>query len=368
MAEPSPSSAASRPDPANVFAILLAGGSGTRFWPASRKSKPKQFLRIVGEDSMLGETFARLEGLVAPERVLVVTTAELVAEVRAALPAIPAANVLAEPVARSTGPCIALAALEVRRRDPKALQIVLPADHVIRPRDAFQRTLRAALRVAADKRSLCVFGIHPSFAATAFGWIQAGAVEQVVENIAVSRVERFIEKPDAARARAFLEQGGFFWNSGVFVWSTEAICAALEKHMPDAFAALAVHPQGTALATAYGALVPRSIDVAVLERAEGVRMLPIDYFWSDVGAWDSLAGVLAPDAHGNSACGGTALAAHDAHNCIVHGDDGSLTALIGVDDLIVVHAGDITLVCRRDRAQDVKALVERIARERPQFL
>jgi mannose-1-phosphate guanylyltransferase len=354
--------------PAGVFAILLAGGSGTRFWPASRRRRPKQYLRIVGNGSMLAETFARLEGLVAPERVLVVTTAEQVGEVRAALPEIPDGNVLAEPVARNTGPCIALAALEVRRRDPHALQIVLPADHVIRPRDAFQRTLRAALQVVADQRSLCVFGIHPSFAATAFGWIKAGAVEQVVDNVAVSRVERFTEKPDAARAREFLDAGGFYWNSGMFVWSAAAICAALEQHMPDAFAALSKYPRGAALAGAYEALESRSIDVAVLERAANVRMLPIDYFWSDVGSWDSLAGVIAPDESGNSVGGGTALAARDAQNCIVHGEDGSLVALIGVDDLIVVRAGEVTLVCHRDRAQDVKALVERIARERPQFL
>ena len=351
----------------SLFAILLAGGTGTRFWPASRRERPKQFLRIAGETSMLAETRARLDSLVSPERTLVVTTDEQVELVRAELPEIPAQNVLSEPLARNTGPSVALAALEVRRRDPSAIQIVLPADHVIRPRDKFQRSLRAAATVAADSSSLCVFGVAPTFAATAYGWIESGGREPTVDGMEVRAVKRFTEKPDKARALAFLAAGGFFWNSGMFVWSTEAICAALETHMPREFAALSKNPRGNALKSAFESFDARSIDVAVLERAANVRMLGIDYFWSDVGAWDALGALGSADASGNTACGGAALAALDAKDCIVHGDGGSLVALIGVDDLVVVHAGDVTLVCRRDRAQDVKALVERLSREQPKF-
>ena len=351
-----------------LYAILLAGGSGTRFWPASRRSRPKQFLPIVGERPMLAETAARLEGLVDPEHTLVVTTAEQLDEVHAALPQVPRGNVLAEPQGRNTGPCVALAALEVGRRDPHAIQVVLPADHVIRPRESFQRTLRAAARAAADDPALYVFGIHPSFAATSFGWIHAGAVETIADGIAVHAVERFVEKPDLERARQFLEHGGYYWNSGMFVWSSSAIARALERHMPLAFARLSLALDGAGLARAYSELASESIDVAVLERAERVRMLPIDYFWSDVGSWDALLDVGAPDAEGNVRCGGVTLAAHEATGCIVHGERDALVALIGVDDLIVVHTGSTTLVCRRDRAQDVKALVERLRDEAPEFL
>ncbi len=352
----------------DLYAILLAGGTGTRFWPASRRSRPKQFLRIVGERSMLAETWLRLDGLVAPERTLVVTTLDQLAEVRAALPEIPSENLLAEPQARNTGASVAFAALEVQRRAPNSVQVVLPADHVIRPREAFQRTVRCAAQAARSEAALFVFGIHPSYAATAFGWIKAGDVERVVDGIAVHSVAAFVEKPQLARAREFLEHGGYYWNSGMFVWSSEAIGRALAQHMPGAHAALSKSLNSEALARAYAALPAQSIDVALLERASGVRMLPIDYFWSDVGSWDSLASVHAPDGLGNVACGGAAFSAEDSSGCIVHGDPGQLVALIGCDDLIVVHAGAVTLVCRRDRAQDVKTLVERLQREQSEFL
>jgi len=351
----------------SLYAILLAGGTGTRFWPASRSHRPKQFLNLIGERPMLAETFARLEGLVAPEHTLVVTTEAQLAEVRAAVPEIPAANLLAEPEGRNTAPSIALAALTVRRRDADAIQIVLPADHVIRPREAFQRTVRAAARAAAGDGSLYVFGIHPSHAATAFGWIKAGAVADVVDGIAVHTVERFTEKPDAARARQFLDHGGYFWNSGMFVWSGAAIERALATHAPKALAALSEPLTREQLARSYRSLDVQSFDVAVLERAERVRMLPIDYFWSDVGSWDALSDVHVRDAEENVTSGGTQMIARESRRCIVHGAPGELIALVGVDDLIVVQAGPITLVCQRDRAQEVKLLVERLRAEGSEF-
>lgn len=351
-----------------LYAVLLAGGTGTRFWPASRKSHPKQFLRIVGERTMLAETFQRLEGLVPLEHTLVVTTRAQLDLVRAAVPEIPERNLIAEPEGRNTGPCIALASLEILRRAPDAVQIVLPADHVIRPRESFQNTVRSAVQVALDQRSLIVFGIHPSFPATAFGWIKAGAIEDIVSGIAVHKVERFVEKPELARAREFLERGGYFWNSGMFVWSSAAIARALQEHMPEAHAALARPLESDELARQYGRLKSVAIDVAVLERSQNVRMLGIDYFWSDVGSWDALGTVTAPDSDSNIAAGGTKLVASDSTGCIVHGAHNGLIALIGVDDLIVVQAGNSTLVCRRDRAQDVKKLVEKLQKEQSEFL
>jgi mannose-1-phosphate guanylyltransferase len=358
-----------------LHAILLAGGSGSRFWPASRRARPKQFLRIVGDRPMLAETYLRLDGLVGPERTWVVTTREHAGEVADALPELPASQVLIEPCARNTAAAIAMAALHIERVEKDALQVVLPADHVIRPRSAFQATLRAACIAArqADD-SLFVFGIHPSYPATEFGWIKTAGVEGIVDFTAVHTVERFVEKPDLARAKEFLESGGYYWNSGMFLWSTQAISKALEQHAPQLRAALSAHmdasagASGAAFEQAYAALPPVSIDVAVFERAKNVCMLPIDYFWSDVGAWDALAGVNRADEQGHVAAGGTQLAALDSRGCIVYGEAGGLVALLGVEDLIVVRSGSVTLVCRRDRAQDVKKLVERLAAERSEHL
>jgi mannose-1-phosphate guanylyltransferase len=352
-----------------LHAILLAGGSGSRFWPASRRARPKQFLRIVGDRPMLAETYLRLEGLVSPERTWVVTTREHAGEVADALPELPSSQVLVEPCARNTAAAIAMAALHVERVDPAACQVVLPADHVIRPRSSFQATLRAACAAAQEAPdALFVFGIHPSYAATEFGWIKTAGVERVVDFTALHSVERFVEKPDVARAKEFLESGGYYWNSGMFLWSSRAISKALEEHAPQIRAALSAGAGGAAFEKAYAALPSVSIDVAVFERAKNVHMLPIDYFWSDVGAWDALAGVNRADAHGQVAAGGTELAALDSRGCIAYGEPGGLVALIGVEDLIVVRSGAVTLVCRRDRAQDVKKLVERLAAERSDHL
>lgn len=352
-----------------LHAILLAGGSGSRFWPASRRARPKQFLRIVGERAMLAETYLRLDGLVGPEHCWVVTTREQADAVREALPELPPEQVLIEPCARNTAAAIAMAALHVARRDPNALQVVLPADHVIRPRSAFQATLRAACVAATqDPSALFVFGIHPSYAATEFGWIKTSGVERVVDATAVHSVERFVEKPPAARAQEFLDAGGYYWNSGMFLWSCAAVSRALRELAPQIHATLSDTARGPAFEQAYAALPSVSIDVAVFERARNVRMLPIDYFWSDVGAWDALAGVNPADAAGLVRAGGTALAALDARNSIVWGESGDLVALVGVEDLIVVRSGAVTLVCRRDRAQDVKKLVELLAAEHREHL
>ena len=345
-----------------LFAVIMAGGSGTRFWPASRSHRPKQYLRIGGEEPLLKETWNRLEGLVPPERTLVVTTSDQVEEVRQALPELPALNILAEPMARNTAPCVALAAFEVKRRAPDSVQLVLPADHVIRPRERFQETLRAAAKEANQLGTLITCGIRPTYPATGFGYIEAGAPTREVDGIEVRRVQRFVEKPPLERAREFLEHGGFLWNAGIFVWHTDAICRAIEQYMPETHAALVRVAKGADLRELYGTLPAQSIDVAVLERARNVRVLPIDYFWSDVGTWNAISEVQSPEPDGNVKSGGTELVAEEARGCVVHGDSGEVIALIGVQDLIVVHAGNATLVCRKDRAQDVKKIVERLQR------
>jgi mannose-1-phosphate guanylyltransferase len=263
---------------------------------------------------------------------------------------------------------VALAAHEVHRRAPDSIQVVLPADHVIRPRESFHRTLRAAAREANQSGGLIVCGIQPTFPATGFGYVHTGEILRQVDGQAVYRVARFVEKPDAATARRFLAEGGYFWNAGIFVWHTQAILSAVEQFMPQTHAALEEAGRGKDISELYRSLPKVSIDVAVMERASSVRMIPIDYFWSDVGSWSSLVDVSEPDGGGNSISGGAELVAEDSRGCVVHAASGEVVALVGVEDLIVVHSGRATLVLPRERAQDVRRIVERLEIEAPDFL
>ncbi len=347
-----------------LYAVLMAGGSGTRFWPASRERRPKQYLPITGGTPMLAGTADRLEGLVPPERVLVVTAAGQEDEVRRCLPWLPRENLMVEPAARNTAPCVAFAALEVERRDPSAVQVVLPADHLIEPRAAFQATLRAAAREAAESGALVTLGIRPDHPATGYGYIETAEELARRGEIPVLRVARFVEKPDLERARAFLAQGGFLWNAGIFVWSSAAIRAALERFLPEVVRGLEQVAAGGSLAEIYPTFPSQPVDVAVLEKADHVRVLPVDYTWSDVGSWAALADI-APEVAGHvraALAGGAEVIAEDSKDCLVYAEGEELVALLGVRDLVVVRAGNATLVCPRERAQDVRRIVEELRR------
>jgi len=349
----------------------MAGGSGTRFWPASRKHLPKQFLPIAGELPMLTATAKRLEGLVDLDHVLVVCGKQHVELVKQCVPDLPPENLLAEPMGRNTAPCVAWAAYELQRRDPSAVQIVLPADHAIEPDDAFRRSLQAAAIEAEESSALLTLGIRPTYPATGYGYIEAGELIHEVEGHAVHAVERFVEKPDRWRAQEFVDSHTFFWNGGIFVWRTDAIVEAFEKHLPEVAQKLAGATTPAKIEEVYPTLPAQAVDVAILERVaeeERVRMVPIDYRWSDVGSWDALSDVHPLDDAKNCVSGGTKLVTEDAKNCIVWGEDGSLTALVGVEDLIVVRAGNATLVCPRDRAEDVRKIVAQLQRDHPDFV
>jgi len=351
-----------------VHAVILAGGHGTRFWPASRRSLPKQFLPIAGGESLIAQTAARLDGFVDIDHTLVVTSVEHVELVRRHLPRLPPANILAEPIGRNTAASVAWAALEIEKRDPESAQIVLPSDHVIEPADEFRRVLAAAAREALDEAALITLGIRPTTPATGYGYIECGELLHRTAGAPVHRVTRFVEKPDRARAEAFLRSGKFLWNAGIFAWSTRAILAALREHAPDLVRALAGVRSESDRARVHEALPSVAIDVAILEKVGNVHVIPIEFRWSDVGSWAALPEVLAHDAHGNCGAGGTRLLAEDARDCIVYGEGGDVTALIGVRDLVIVRSGQAVLVCPRDRAQDVKAIVARLEREDPSFL
>ncbi|MHC4262751.1 MAG: mannose-1-phosphate guanylyltransferase [Planctomycetota bacterium] len=359
-------------DDSQLYAVIMAGGSGTRFWPASRRARPKQFLPISGDRPMLRATFDRLEGLVPAERTLVVTAAsqaELVAE---CLPDLPRENLIAEPTARNTSAAVALGAFEVARRNPDGVQVVLPADHHIAPVEAFRATLRAGAQEADSERGLITFGIRPDHPATGYGYIETGDRCREVDGHPVHAVSRFVEKPDRARAEEFLASGNFLWNAGIFCWRADAILDALATHQPEIHTALAgVAADDPKLAEVYPALPSISIDVGVMERAADVRTIPIDYTWNDVGSWSALADVdeAGDDGNWRRLAEGAELLTADAKGCIAYADDPELIAVVGLDDVVVVRAGKRTLVCPRDRAQDVKRIVEALqAREDSEHL
>ena len=354
----------------HLYGVIMAGGSGTRFWPASRQSRPKQFLPISGSRPMIGETRARLEGLVPMERVLVVTAESQVELVLESLPGIPPENVLAEPAARNTAPCVGFAAWETLRRDPEAIQVVLPSDHVISPVEDFQRTIQAGVDEAESGETLVTFGIRPDHPATGYGYIETGPSTGKHQGTEVFEVSRFVEKPPLEKAEAFLASGNFLWNSGMFVWKASAIDAALREYVPEIPAGFEELAAGADLRSVYSNLPSTPIDTGVMERASNVRMLPIDYRWSDVGSWAALPELHPADDEGNHSVlpGGGLLLAEDTRGCLAYAEDEEAVALIGVEDLIVVRAGKATLVCPRDRAQDVRRIVERLKNEGKDFL
>jgi mannose-1-phosphate guanylyltransferase len=347
----------------DAWAVLLAGGSGTRLWPASRRARPKQFQKVAGARTLIQDAARRLGQLVPDERRIVVTGVEHVALVRRQLPRIPPENVLAEPVGRNTAACVAWAALEIERRASGAVQVVLPSDHVIRPAREFRGLVAAALDEARASDALVTFGVEPAHAATGYGYVELGAALPPRGQHAVHVARRFVEKPDRERAERFLAGGRHLWNSGMFAWRTSAILAALREHAPAVVGPLERCTSAAGIAAAYPALPSVSIDTAVLERARAVRVIPFGIEWNDVGAWPALLDVLPPDAAGNVKGGGALLLADDARGNVVHAPKGELIALLGVSDLVVVRAGKALLVCPKDRAQDVKRLVDRLARE-----
>lgn len=351
----------------SLHALVMAGGSGTRFWPASRAARPKQFLPLVGGTPMIAATIDRLDGLCGPDRVWVATSKRLGKPITKLLPALLPDRLILEPEARDTAPCIALAAARIAAIDPQATMLVLPADHVITPVDAFQAMLRAGAAIADDGATLVTFGVPPTFPATGFGYVECGA-ELPGQPLPSYAVRRFREKPDRATAEGFLRSGGFLWNSGIFAWRVDAILQAMRAADPelgaaaDAMVAAARKGDKAALQRAFLKAPKRSIDYAVMEKAAKVAVVRAPIRWDDVGSFPALAAIAAPDADGNVAVvadGASHLPLQSSGN-IVYADGPRTVALFGVRDLVVVAVDDAVLVCPKERAQDLKALVEHV--------
>ena len=344
-----------------IHAVILAGGAGERFWPASRSAQPKPLLRVVGGKSLLEATVARARRAAGRERVWLVCGREHARAMRAAS-GLGAGRVLVEPMRRNTAAAVAFAAARVAAEDPEAVMLVLPADHHIPDTRAFAADVRRAAAAAAGESALVTLGVEPTRAETGYGYIQRGAAAGP-DHPGLFRVRRFVEKPDAARARRYLKSGGYLWNAGIFVWKARAILEEITRCSPAlarAFEPLREagrRPGRARLERCYAAAPSQPIDTAVLEKSRRVWTLPVGWRWSDVGTWESLAAELGVAA-GRSKARGAELVFDDLGGNLVWGQPGRTVALLGVEGLAVVDTGDALLVTRLDQSNGVRDIVK----------
>ncbi|MDZ4770144.1 MAG: sugar phosphate nucleotidyltransferase [Chloroflexota bacterium] len=347
----------------NYYAVILAGGGGTRLWPMSRSDLPKQLLPLVEDTSMFRVAIERLAPLFTPDRIYVVTSERFIDMMRADAPELPADNFLVEPEGRNTAPAAALALAAISQRDPQATIALLTADHHITYKDRFRDVLKSAYTIAQDGY-IVTLGISPSLPSTGFGYIRRGELLRQIDGFHCYRSLNFTEKPDPHTARQFLRSGEYSWNSGMFIWRADFAWKELQRQQPlmyDLMRAYQPHsaaPDAAAQLAGVWAQMPKlQLDVAIMEGAEQIAVIPVDIGWSDVGSWDALFDVLDLDVDGNSFRGSaTNRIILDTRNSLVYSD--KLTVTIGVEDLVIVDTPDVLMICRRDRAQEVKKVVD----------
>ena len=348
----------------------MAGGGGTRLWPLSRKARPKQMLSLIEERSLFQSAIDRVDGILLPERILVVTVADQADQLREQAPEIPAENFLLEPMPRGTASVVGLAALALQHRDPQAVMAVLTSDHYIGNQGRYQDLLRAAHQVALDGY-LVTLGIAPTFPATGYGYIQQGELLGTYLDQPVYRALQFKEKPDDIQARTMLDSGDHAWNSGMFVWQVHQILDEIGRQMPDLAGKLAEIGQAwdtpdrqATLERVWPAIQAETIDYGVMEGASQVAVIPAQGLnWSDVGTWDSLFDVLPADQAGNIAMGGKHIGVETHDSLVYVNQEHRLIVTIGVDDLVVVDTGDVLLVCHKTQAQKVRVVVNQLSKD-----
>lgn len=354
----------------NVYAVIMAGGVGTRFWPRSRERTPKQLLEIAGERTMIQNTVQRLDGFVAPKNIFVVTNKLQKNAIVKQLPTVAAENILVEPVGRNTAPCIGLAAMFVHRLDPDGVMVVLPADHVIRDEREFLRVLDVGVKVAHESSSLVTIGIQPTYPETGYGYIQIVEDRESKDRAlpqGVFRVKTFAEKPNLPTAQRFVESGDFLWNSGMFIWRADVILNEIKRSLPELHGHLmSIEPSlGTSLfdqslERAYGLMRGISIDYGVMEKTASVYVIRGKFGWNDVGSWDEVYSLSSKDEQGNHLHG--KIIPLNTSNSYIHTSD-KLVATVGIDDLIVINTPDAILICKRGASQDVKEIVDHLRRK-----
>ncbi|MCS7464256.1 mannose-1-phosphate guanylyltransferase/mannose-6-phosphate isomerase [Paenibacillus doosanensis] len=348
-----------------ITAVIMAGGKGERFWPKSRTHLPKQFLNISGSKSMIQQTIARLEKLIDITHIFIVTN-ELYAElIRAQIPNLPADNIIIEPIGRNTAPCVGLASLIIEEKFPDSTMVVLPSDHIIENDEGFIKILRTAVEVAREKDNLVTLGIQPTYPETGYGYIESTKQIQKVNDLDVHKVNKFVEKPDLETAQSYLDSGNFFWNSGIFIWKTDVIRNYIKQLMPDMHDVLETLKKAFQTDTDRNQLIrnefykmpDQSIDYGIMEKVSNIYVIPCVFGWDDVGSWTALDRINDRDENGNVIKGN--ILNLDTKRCIIE-SNGKLIATLGIEDLIIVDTEDVTLICTKDKAQEVKLLLKEL--------
>lgn len=349
----------------HFYAVIMAGGGGTRLWPVSRKSFPKQLLRVNGQQSLYQQAVQRLDGLFADDHILVVTVADQVETLKKEYPSIPDKNFLVEPAPRGTASVVGLAAIHIKSYDPEGVMAVLTADHVIENICMFKELLQYAYE-AANNGLLVTLGIEPVYPSTGYGYIEAGSLLMRQENYEIFKANRFVEKPNFELAQELLKKGGYYWNSGMFIWRAERILNEFKKQMPILnktlqllLSAIGKDDYDEKLQKEWLQISPQTIDYGIMENADNVVVLPARGLgWSDVGSWDSLADFLEKDENGNIVVGSKPILKDTTGTIIFQSEAGRLCAVIGMENVIIVDTCDVLLVCKRGDAQKVRQVVE----------
>ncbi len=351
-----------------ITCVVMAGGKGERFWPKSRTNLPKQFLSISGNKSMIQQSIARLEKLVDIDKIFVVTN-ELYAElIHAQIPHLPKENIIIEPVGRNTAPCVGLASIIIEERYPDSTMIVIPSDHIIQNDIGFLNILRTSVDVAKVKGNLVTLGIKPTYPETGYGYIESAEEVIPLNGFEVYRVNRFVEKPDHSTAQRYLDSGNFYWNSGIFVWRIDSIRHYIRELMPDLHDVLETIKAGfiskdraEVIRSEFIKMPDQSIDYGIMEKADNIYVIPCVFGWDDVGSWTALDRISERDENGNVIKGN--ILNLDTKRCIIE-SDGKLIATLGVEDLIIVDTEDVTLICSKDKAQEVKMLLKELREQK----
>jgi mannose-1-phosphate guanylyltransferase len=330
----------------NIYAVVMAGGSGERFWPKSRKKYPKQLLPIVSKQSMLQETISRLNGVVSNNRIIIVTNKIQAAAIRKQAPLLPKENIIIEPVSKNTAPCIAVAAMAICKKDPDAVMVVLPADHVIKNVEKFQNDIKKAAELAYTKNVLVTLGIRPRGPHTGYGYIQKG----IKIKKSSYTVKKFAEKPNIEIAERYVRSGEYLWNSGMFIWKASVVLAEIQIYLPE------LHELCTKYSSdnVYRKAENISIDYAIMEKTKCAVVLEASFDWDDAGSWSALDSHREKDINGNVIEGDVVY--KDVHNSIMM-TDGVLIAVVGVSDIVAVAEKGAILICPKDKAEDVKHIV-----------
>lgn len=350
-----------------LYSLIMAGGSGTRFWPRSKAAKPKQYLNLFGNESLLQSTIKRFSKFTSTENIYVVSGKSQAEVLEQQTPMLPKANLIYEPVGKNTLPCIGLAAMFAEKESPDGIMVVSPADHLIENDELFRDTVLAAVKIAEDRDGIVTIGITPNYPATGYGYVKTAEDITASEKIKQFKVERFVEKPDEETASSYLEQGGFYWNSGLFVFKISVFLDAVKQFAPALYADLKKIQDDmgnpsfeTTLDKIYRAVEGISVDYGIMEHAKNIYLVEGNFVWNDLGSWESVYLTSQTDENGNAGSGESVII--DSKNSYIYSETG-LIALVGLDDVIVVQDGNTTLVCKREKAEEIKKVVDRLKSE-----